>query len=242
MSLLTPSEVAQIHSLVEAISYRFKAKADRKGVDIRDLKQAAWLASILKSRTWNPDLGSLSTILWAPIHEAMARELLRLSSPASRLLGERDHETDPDTLPLDKDPLSTIQSRELLAMILQATQGSVRFAELYSAFMLGDLLEKDAVSQSGMTRRGWKFFVRKTTEAIRRMSKKVRDQGSDWFDFGRAQQIFKIGRNSLHRWKKEGSIEHKMIGGCCYVKAESLREKIGHESYDTLLKEYQNAE
>jgi len=74
------------------------------------------------------------------------------------------------------------------------------------------------------------------------MAKRPREQGSDWIDFGAAQAIFKIGRNSLYRWKSEGSIEHRKIGGCCFVKRESLREKIGHESYDTLLKEYQNAE
>lgn len=241
-STMKPSEVEQVRSLIEAISYRFKAKAERKGVDIRDLKQAAWERAVRDCRTWNPEIGSLSTILWAPLHQAMSRELQKLSSPASHMMGDRDHGIDPDELPLDKAPLSTIQSRELLAMILSATQGSLHFAEIYSAFMVKEIFEEDAASRTGMTRREWQSFVRKTTEAIRRMSKQVRDQGAGWLDFGRAQRIFKIGRNSLYRWKKDGSIETKMIGGCCYVKSESLREKIGHESYDALLKEYQNAE
>lgn len=240
-STMKPSEVVQIQSLVEAISYRFKSKADRHGVDLRDLRQAAWLRAVIEYPRWKSELSKLTTYLWASLHEAMARELTKLSSPASRHLGEWDS-ADPDELSLDKDPLSTIQSRELLTMLLAATHGSAHFADLYAAFMLREISEREALAETGMTRKGWQSAVKKTTEAIRKMSKKVRDQGSDWFDFGRAQQIFKIGRNSLHRWKKEGSIEHKMIGGCCYVKAESLREKIGHESYDTLLKEYQNAE
>jgi len=168
MSTMKPSEVEQIRSLVEAIAYRFRHKADRAGVDLRDLKQAAWLKAITSFQTWEAEKGALSTILWAPLHDAMARELAKLSSTVPRVFGVRDADTDPDEVTLDKSPLSTIQSRELLRLILDATHGNTDLADLYLAFMLGEIGEVPAASQSGMTRRGWQSFVKSTTETIRK--------------------------------------------------------------------------
>jgi len=169
MSTMKPSEVEQIRSLVEAIAYRFRHKADRAGVDLRDLKQAAWLKAITSFQTWEAEKGALSTILWAPLHDAMARELAKLASPVSKAWGFRVDlsEIEPEQ-PIDKSPLSTIQSRELLRLILDATHGNTDLADLYLAFMLGEIGEVPAASQSGMTRRGWQSFVKSTTETIRK--------------------------------------------------------------------------
>jgi len=172
---MNSSEEAQVRKLIEAISFRYLSRAIKHGVDIRDLKQAAWEVILRNFHLWDESKGSISTVFWNTIHTAMGRELKKLSSPVPKNFGDRDEDADPDDTILDNsDPLATIYSKKLLKALLDAANGDFVIADLYAAFMLEEVSGSEAERMSGMSRRNWHSLVERITKRVRNGKKSSR--------------------------------------------------------------------
>lgn len=165
---MTATEEAKVRNLIEIVSARFRTRARRKGVDIRDLKQAAWEHVIRYFSGWKPEIAALETYFWGGVHGAMGRELRKLSSLTHPNYGDRDRSIDPDETILDNSGLlTTIRSQKILRMLLDATNGDCVVADTYAAYMLDEFVERECCERLGMSRRSWRRLSEGITERIR---------------------------------------------------------------------------